>query len=90
MSFASHKMGKHIYLEALVQKTLAVLEKHNNEAIDEAAIGIWLDEIYAEPEIRLPWKKEYDEQYHLATFLLKSMRPFNSDEKREEEFRKTV
>ena len=86
--FRQPQDGQHIYLEALVQKTLAVLEKHNNEAIDEAAIGPWLDEIYAEPEIRLPWKKEYDEQYHLATFLLKSLRPFNSDDKREEEFEK--
>ena len=78
--------GQHIYLETLVQKTLAVLEKQNNNNIDEAAIGKWLDEIYSAPEIHTPWQQAFDAQYKLATELLKHLRPFNSDEQREKEF----
>jgi len=78
--------GQYIYLEALVQKTLAVLEKHNNKNIDEAMIGTWLDEIYSDPEIHTPWRQAFDAQYDLASELLRDLRPFNSDEKREEKF----
>jgi CRISPR-associated endonuclease/helicase Cas3 len=78
--------GQYIYLEALVQKTLAVLEKQNNENIDEAVIGTWLDEIYSDPEIHTPWRKAFDAQYSLATELLRDLRPFNSDKQREEKF----
>jgi CRISPR-associated endonuclease/helicase Cas3 len=80
--------GQYVYSEALVQKTLAVLEQQNNENIDEAAIGEWLDEIYGDPEIHTPWRQAFDAQYNLAIKLLRSLRPFNSDEKREAEFEK--
>ncbi len=86
--FRQPRDGQHIYREALVQKTLEVLERHNDEPIDEAAIGAWLDEIYSTPEIRDPWIKDYQEQQKLVTLLLRDMRPFNADEKREEEFEK--
>jgi CRISPR-associated endonuclease/helicase Cas3 len=86
--FRQPRNGQHVYLDALVRGTLDVLEKHNSEIIDEAAIGEWLNEIYAAPEIHDPWRKVFDEQYHLATSLLYDLRPFNSDEQREEEFEK--
>jgi CRISPR-associated endonuclease/helicase Cas3 len=80
--------GQYVYSEALVQKTLDVLETHNNENIDEGTLGTWIDAIYSTPEIAQSWRKEFDAQYHLATQLITTMRPFNSDDKREEEFEK--
>lgn len=80
--------GQGVYLEPLVQKTLDVLEKQKEQDIDEATIGEWLDEIYTTPEIHDPWMKTYTEQYQLVASLLRGLRPFNSDEKREEEFEK--
>jgi CRISPR-associated endonuclease/helicase Cas3 len=82
----SPRDGQYVYSGALVQKTLEVLEGQNNENIDEAAIGEWLDEIYGDPEIATPWRQAFDAQYKLATGLLRALRPFNSDEQREEEF----
>jgi CRISPR-associated endonuclease/helicase Cas3 len=84
--FREPRDGQGVYLEKLVERTLDVLEVHNNEDIDEAAIGEWLDEIYATPEIRDPWMKTYREQYQLIASALRSLRPFDSDERREEEF----
>jgi CRISPR-associated endonuclease/helicase Cas3 len=80
--------GQGVYLEKLVEKTLEVLEAHNEKDIDEAAIGEWLDEIYATPEIRDPWMRTYREQYQLIASALRCLRPFDSDERREEEFEK--
>jgi len=78
--------GQHVYRDVIVQKTLDVLEKHQDEDIDEGAISKWLDEIYAAPEIYGPWKKDYNDQYQLVARLLRDLRPFNSDEQRAEEF----
>lgn len=84
--FRQPRDGQNVYLEALVQRTLDVLEAHDDEDIDEAVIGEWLDEIYTTPEICDPWTKTYTEQYQLVASHLRGLRPFNSDEKREAEF----
>ncbi len=80
--------GQHVYEDILVKKTLDVLEEHKNGNIDEAAISNWLNEIYSDPEIYIPWKKKYNDQYNLVVRLLHDLRPFNSDEKSEEAFEK--
>ncbi|MFL5626918.1 MAG: CRISPR-associated helicase Cas3' [Ktedonobacteraceae bacterium] len=86
--FRQPRDGQGVYLEKLVERTLDVLEEHNDEDIDEAAIEKWLDEIYSTPEIHDPWMKQYNEQSFLVNSHLRRLRPFNSDEKREEEFEK--
>src|SRR3989440_3295154 len=86
--FRQPRDGQGVYLEKLVERTLDVLEGHNDEDIDEAAIEKWLDEIYRTPEIHDPWMKQYNEQSLLVNSHLRGLRPFNSDEKREEEFEK--
>ncbi len=86
--FRQPRDGQGVYLEKLVERTLDVLEEHNDEDIDEAAIEKWLDEIYNTPEIHDPWMKQYNEQSFLVNSHLRRLRPFNSDEKREEEFEK--
>ena len=86
--FRQPRDGQGVYLEKLVEKTLDVLQAHDDKDIDEAAIEEWLDEIYATPEIHDPWMKVYKEQYQLVASLLRSLRPFDSDERREEEFEK--
>ena len=80
--------GQHVYDDILVQKTIGVLETHQDEDIDEAAISLWLNEIYQTPEIYTPWLKKYRDQYQLVDRLLRGLRPFNSDEKCEEAFEK--
>ena len=80
--------GQYVYEKTLVQKTIDVLKAHHDEDIDEAAISQWLNEIYNQPEIYDPWMKKYNDQYQLVDRLLRSLRPFNSDEKSEEEFEK--
>jgi len=80
--------GQRVYDDILVQKTIDVLEAHQDEDIDEAAISQWLNKIYNTPEIYAPWMKKYQDQYQLVDRLLRGLRPFNSDEKSEEEFEK--
>ncbi|MBV9689447.1 MAG: CRISPR-associated helicase Cas3' [Ktedonobacteraceae bacterium] len=84
--FRQPRDGQKVYLEALVQRTLDVLEAHNEEDIDEAALGAWLDEIYAAPEIHDPWMKTYTDQFRLVASHLRGLRPFNSDAQREAAF----
>ncbi len=84
--FRQPNNGQHVYDDLLVQKTLDVLEIHNDKDIDEAAISEWLNEIYAIPEIYHPWMDKYNKQYALVTQLLRDLRPFNSDERSEEMF----
>lgn len=78
--------GQGVYQENLVQKTLEVLEQHNDEDIDEMVIEQWLDEIYSAPAIHDPWKEAYDRQYALATSLLQDLRPFDANKALEEKF----
>ncbi len=80
--------GQHVYEKKLVQKTIDVLNVHQNEDIDEATISQWLNYIYNQSEIYEPWMKKYNDQYQLVDRLLRGLRPFNSDEKSEEEFEK--
>lgn len=86
--FREPRDGQGVYLEKLVERTLDVLSVHNDENIDETAIGEWLDDIYNTPEIRDPWMKKYNDQYQLVVSHLRGLRPFDSNEKREEEFEK--
>jgi CRISPR-associated endonuclease/helicase Cas3 len=86
--FREPRDGQGIYLPYLVQRTLEELELHKDVEIDEAAIEHWLNAIYDAPEIRDPWKEAYHTSFTNAELLLRDLRPFNSDEKREEEFEK--
>ncbi len=72
----------------IVRVTLAELEKHDNIEIDEAAINSWLDTIYADPQLREQWEAEYQQVAYNAASMLNSLRPFNSDDTKEEEFEK--
>jgi CRISPR-associated endonuclease/helicase Cas3 len=80
--------GQYVYEAPMVQKTLAVLAAHTGSDIDEAGIGEWLNEVYAEPAIYEPWMKTYRQQADTAALLLRDLRPFNSNPRREEEFEK--
>lgn len=86
--FREPQDGQGIYQEHLVKRTLAVLEVHNGDEIDEAAIESWLNEIYNTPEIHDPWLKVYQQQFHIAEGLLRRLRPFNSDDDLEKDFEK--
>jgi len=78
--------GQGVYQTNLVQRTLDVLEQHDDKDIDELMIEKWLDEIYSTPAIHDVWREQYDKQYALAISLLQQLRPFDSDKDLEEKF----
>ncbi len=72
----------------IVRVTLAELEKPKDAEIDEVAINSWLDALYADPQLREQWETEYQQVAQNAASILDSLRPFNSDDTKEEEFEK--
>jgi CRISPR-associated endonuclease/helicase Cas3 len=70
----------------IVRLTLAELEKHDNTTIDESAVNTWLDDIYRDTQLRAEWEAEYGRVAQAAALMLANLRPFNSDDQREEEF----
>ncbi len=79
---------KKIYDLLLVERTLALLARHDGQPVDESAIGEWLDEIY-EGEIADKWRKEYaDTAKEFDAAVVDALRPFQSDRATEERFDK--
>jgi CRISPR-associated endonuclease/helicase Cas3 len=78
--------GQHIYDAALVQRTLAILEREHERMIDEGAIGHWLDEIYT-GTIADQWRADF---VHAASDFERScihtLRAFEADPDLEEAF----
>jgi len=68
-------------------RTLDELERHDGAEISEEAIESWLNAIYDDPAIRDPWKKAYTEQFQLAEYLLRTLRPFESDQQLEQKLK---
>ena len=78
--------GQHIYNEALVKRTLAILRSNNGHAIHEGEIGTWLDQIY-EGEVAERWQEEFEIQANeFDSVCLKTMQAFCSDQSLEELF----
>lgn len=70
--------GQKVYDPVLVQRTLAVLERVQGQGIDESAVGVWLDEIYAgevETRWRAAFRKAADE---FERVCLSTLRPFQA------------
>jgi CRISPR-associated endonuclease/helicase Cas3 len=86
--FSQPNEGQGIYDEALVQRTLVILERQQGQPINEGKIGDWLDEIY-EGEVAQRWTQAYFEaaQEFDAT-CLRTLRAFDSDEQLEDLFYK--
>lgn len=80
--------GQKIYDQALVTRTLAILDRENGRLLDESAISRWLDEIYS-GEMAERWSDEYD---HAASEFeaacVQTLRPFEADYGLEEMFYK--
>lgn len=75
------------YDPALIKASLAVLEKHKDQIIDEAEISKWLDEVYGNPEIATAWNKEYQSAYtEFCEITLATLRAFQSNPQLEEVF----
>jgi len=70
----------------IVRVTLAELEQHNGEVIDEAKIDTWLDNIYNDPILQAQWEEEYNLVAQSAEQMLTMLRPFNSDAQKEDQF----
>ncbi len=75
------------YQPELVRAALELLDKHQAQAIDEAQVSSWLDEIYRRPEIAEPWTHAYQESYdEFSETAIKTIRAFQSDAELEEAF----
>lgn len=48
-----------VYNEAIVARTLEILERENGQPLNEHIIGDWLDEIY-QGDIAATWQQDYD------------------------------
>ncbi len=70
----------------IVRVTLAELEQHNGEIIDEAAINQWLDRIYADQTLNQQWTEAYQRMEQQVDLIISGLRPFQSDEQREDDF----
>ncbi|WP_298821560.1 CRISPR-associated helicase Cas3' [Chloroflexus sp.] len=70
----------------IVRVTLAELEQHNGQVIDEAAINQWLDRIYADPTLQQQWTEAYQRMTKQVELIIGGLCPFRSDEQREDEF----
>ena len=80
--------GQIIYDETLVQRTLAILERETGRAIDEAAIGRWLDEIYS-GAVAAAWEQQYRRAAtEFEVTCIQSLQPFAADRTLEELFYK--
>jgi CRISPR-associated endonuclease/helicase Cas3 len=78
--------GQKIYDAALVQRTLAILERENGQPVDEKAIGGWLDEIYA-GEIAERWQRKFDDAAaEFDVTCIRELRAFQADRGLEELF----
>jgi len=80
--------GQRIYDQALVTRTLAILERENGQPLDESAIGRWLDEIYSD-QIAEHWCYEYaNAASEFEAVCIQTLRPFEADYGLEEMFYK--
>jgi CRISPR-associated endonuclease/helicase Cas3 len=70
----------------IVRVTMAELERHNGQEIDEAQIDSWLDAIYSDPQLATNWEAAYQRVSESARLLLAGLRPFESDKQKEEQF----
>lgn len=86
--FTEPSDGQGIYDERLVKRTLAVLSRLDGRPLDEAAVGGWLDEIYAD-EIAAEWQAEFARaSSDFERDILQTLRPFDADPGLEELFYK--
>lgn len=70
----------------IVRVTLAELEQHNGQIIDESAINDWLDRIYSDTQLGASWLDEYRRISAQAEYYIRSLLPFNSNEQKEDTF----
>ncbi|MGH9821707.1 MAG: CRISPR-associated helicase Cas3' [Blastocatellia bacterium] len=78
--------GQFVYKAPNVERTLAVLEQYSGQVIDETETGRWLDQLYEDPRVSVPWREEFWRQYDLVEQLLLDLRPFESSDERAEQF----
>lgn len=72
----------------IVRVTLAELEQHDGEEIDESQINTWLNHIYDDPMLKQQWEEEYQRVALSAESILANLRPFNSNRQKEDDFGK--
>jgi len=78
--------GQHVYDPEILRRTMRVLEAHNGEPVDEAAVAEWLDAVYSGP-VAEAWRREYaDSLCEFEAAVLGTLRPFQSSDELEDLF----
>ncbi len=78
--------GQHVYDPVLVNRTIEILARENQKAIDENCIGAWLDEIYS-GQVAEKWTEQYDHAAReFEDTCIRTLHPFHSDETLEDLF----
>lgn len=80
--------GQKIYDPRLISRTLHLLQRENDQPIDESKIGPWLDEIYA-GELADSWQTTFQETAAaFARDVIGTLRPFQASPELQEQFYK--
>lgn len=78
--------GQGIYKDELIGAALGVLDKNDDQIINEELISDWLDEVYQGPIVD-SWNQTYQQAYdEFEKACLLTLRAFDSNEEMEEEF----
>ncbi|MDI6711147.1 MAG: CRISPR-associated helicase Cas3' [Bacillota bacterium] len=84
--FSEPTDGGGIYELELLDKTLDVLQKHNNTLINEEKLSSWLDEVYG-GEFADRWEGSFEDSYtQFEENCLRGLRPFESQPHLEQVF----
>jgi CRISPR-associated endonuclease/helicase Cas3 len=76
-----------IYDARLIQNTLKILVKHDEETIQEDHVTDWLDWIYDQDGLENEWLRKISEsRWNFRTFCLDVLHPFDEDKDLEEKF----
>jgi len=78
--------GQKVYDEELVVRTMHILSREDGKAVDENAIGDWLNEIYS-GAVAERWESDYERaSREFEAACVNSLRPFEADPSLETQF----
>jgi len=83
--FRNPSDGQGVYDPLLVQAGLRTLESADGEALDEAAVAGWLDNVYS-GELKAAWEEKFARSLREGQGILDGLHPFQSDESLADQF----
>lgn len=74
----------------IVRVTLDVLSPHDREVVDEADIGNWLNEVYADTDVLAHWMQQYHHSASSAATIIRHLLPMTTRETAEAEWQRMI